>query len=52
VGRNRVLYIRGRSFDGVVTAVGGRAGATFAFCEGVMNGPPLDVVFTGCPLGR
>jgi hypothetical protein len=32
--------------------VGVGAGAVVAFCEGVRNGPPLDVVLAGCPNGR
>lgn len=49
VGRRRVLYTRGGSFE-VVEA--GGAGVVAAFCDGVMNGPPRVEALVGGPKGR
>jgi len=56
VGRNSVRYTRGGSFSfgagGAVDCEREEGVLSFAFCEGVMKGPPRDDVLTGCPFGR
>ena len=56
VGRKSVRYTRGGSFSfcggGTVDCEREEGALFFAFCEGVMKGPPRDDVLTTCPLGR